>query len=131
MATKEEIKERERRIQLLEEANDRLVFRMRNLQVEIQGKETTIHELNQEINFMKRKLDKPTEIRRNTRDFDNLVLNEIKHKDLLIETLKRRQQQYRSDSIPIDTDGERGSFSYVGSYFQSYINVCFVLFSHW
>ena len=97
---------------------------MRNLQVEIQGKEKTIHELNQEINFMKRKLDKPTEIRRNSGECANLVVNEIKHKDLLIETLKRRQQQYRSDSIPIDTDGERGSFSTFGSYLASYINVC-------
>ena len=98
---------------------------MRNLQVEIQGKEKTIHELNQEINYVKRKLDKPTEIRRNLRESVNLVVNEIKHKDLLIETLKRRQQQYRSDSIPIDPDGERGSFSQAGSYFASYINVYF------
>ena len=98
---------------------------MRNLQVEIQGKEKTIHELNQEINYVKRKLDKPTEIRRNLRESANLVVNEIKHKDLLIETLKRRQQQYRSESIPLDPDGERGSFSQAGSYFASYINVYF------
>lgn len=37
---------------------------MRNLQVEISGKDNTIAELNQEINFLKRKLSEPTEIRK-------------------------------------------------------------------
>jgi len=35
---------------------------MRNLQVEISGKDNEIQELKQEITFMKRKLDKPMEI---------------------------------------------------------------------
>lgn len=35
---------------------------MRNLQVEISGKDNSITELNQEINFIKSKLDKPREI---------------------------------------------------------------------
>ena len=62
-ATREALHEKDYRLQHLEEANNRLLFRMRNLRVEIQGKEKTISELNQEINFMKRKLHKPTEIR--------------------------------------------------------------------
>lgn len=37
---------------------------MRNLQVEISGKDNSITELNQEINFIKSKLDKPREIRK-------------------------------------------------------------------
>lgn len=59
---KEALREKDRRLQYLEEANNRFVFRMRNLQVEISGKDNEIHELNQEINFIKRKIDKPTEI---------------------------------------------------------------------
>ena len=63
-AAKEAIREKDRRLQYLEEANNRLVFRMRNLQVEISGKDNSITELNQEINFIKSKLDKPREIRK-------------------------------------------------------------------
>lgn len=96
---------------------------MRNLRVEIQGKEKTISELNQEINFMKRKLDKPTEIRCGWIVEWLLVVNEIKQKDLIIESLKRRQQQNRSVSIPIDGDGERLSQSSLGSYMQSFAHV--------
>ena len=59
---KEALREKDRRLQYLEEANNRFVFRMRNLQVEISGKDNEIHELNQEINFIKRKIDKPIEI---------------------------------------------------------------------
>ena len=61
-AAKEAIREKDRRLQYLEEANNRLGFRMRNLQVEISGKDNSITELNQEINFIKSKLDKPREI---------------------------------------------------------------------
>ena len=63
-AAKEAIREKDRRLQYLEEANNRLVFRMRNLQVEISGKDNSITELNQEINFIKSKPDKPREIRK-------------------------------------------------------------------
>ena len=63
-AAKEAIREKDRRLQYLEEANNRLVFRMRNLQVEISGKDNSITELNQEINFIKSKRDKPREIRK-------------------------------------------------------------------
>lgn len=63
-AAKEALREKDRRLQFLEEANNRLVFRMRNLQVEISGKDNTIAELNQEITFLKRKLSEPTEIRK-------------------------------------------------------------------
>ena len=63
-AAKEALREKDRRLQFLEEANNRLVFRMRSLQVEISGKDNTIAELNQEINFLKRKLSEPTEIRK-------------------------------------------------------------------
>ena len=63
-AAKEAIREKDRRLQYLEEANNRLVFRMRNLQAEISGKDNSITELNQEINFIKSKLDKPREIRK-------------------------------------------------------------------
>ena len=63
-AAKEALREKDRRLQFLEEANNRVVFRMRNLQVEISGKDNTIAELNQEINFLKRKLSEPTEIRK-------------------------------------------------------------------
>ena len=59
---KDALNEKERRLQFLEEANNRLIFRMRNLQVEIGSKDQEIKELNQEINYVKRKLDKPTEI---------------------------------------------------------------------
>ena len=63
-AAKEALREKDRRLQYLEDANNRLVFRMRNLQVEISGKDNSITELNQEISFIKRKLDKPREIRK-------------------------------------------------------------------
>ena len=59
---KDALNEKERRLQFLEEANNRLIFRMRNLQVEIGSKDQEIKELNQEINYVKRNLDKPTEI---------------------------------------------------------------------
>ena len=59
---KDALNEKERRLQFLEEANNRRIFRMRNLQVEIGSKDQEIKELNQEINYVKRKLDKPTEI---------------------------------------------------------------------
>lgn len=63
-AAKEAIREKDRRLQYLEDANNRLVFSMRNFQVELSGKDDSITELKQEINFIKSKLDKPREIRK-------------------------------------------------------------------
>ena len=59
---KDALRENDRRLQYLEEANNRFVFQMWNLHVQISGKDNEIHELNQEINFIKRKIDKPIEI---------------------------------------------------------------------
>ena len=59
---KDALRENDRRLQYLEEANNRFVFQMRNLHVQISGKDNEIHELNQEMNFIKRKIDKPIEI---------------------------------------------------------------------
>ncbi|KAK8799992.1 hypothetical protein WA588_002811 [Blastocystis sp. NMH] len=109
---KDALRENDRRLQYLEEANNRFVFQMRNLHVQISGKDNEIHELNQEINFIKRKIDKPIEI----------LINEIKQKDLIIEGYKKRQRQNRSTAIRIDdTDNERLSASSFGSMQNSYI----------
>ena len=124
-AAKETIREKDRRLQYLEEANNRFVFRMRNLQVEISGKDNEIRELNQEITFMKRKLDKPMEICMLLEALWCLVINEIKQKDLIIESYKRKQRQNRTMSIRIeDVDIEHMSASSMGSVPSSYVGVC-------
>ena len=98
---------------------------MRNLQVEISGKDNEIRELNQEITFMKRKLDKPMEIRMHIDQIWRIVINEIKQKDLIIESYKRKQRQNRSMSIKIeDVDIEHMSASSMGSVPSSYVGVC-------
>ena len=130
-AAKETIREKDRRLQYLEEANNRFVFRMRNLQVEISGKDNEIQELKQEITFMKRKLDKPMEICMLMDQIWRIVTNEIKQKDLIIESYKRKQRQNRSMSIRIEEgDIEHMSASSMGSVPSSYVGVSIAVTSN-
>ena len=55
------------------------------------------------------------------------VVNEIKQKDVMIDTLKKRLRQGRSISIPVgEVDSDRMSLSSYGSVPRSYVGVSFV-----
>ena len=53
----ETIREKDRRIQIIEEANNRVLFRNRTLQAEISVKNNQIDDLSKEITYIKSKLD--------------------------------------------------------------------------
>lgn len=110
---KEALAEKEHRLQYSEEVNNRLVFRMRSHQTEMSAKENEIKELKQEINFLKSKTSKPVEICIGSSFVSFLVVSEIKQKDMVIQSYKKRMREDRSSSIPIrDIEPERLSFSY-------------------
>ena len=59
---KDALEAKDRRLQYLEEANNRLIFRMRSLQVELGSKDKEIKKLNKDYNILKQQLDMPKEI---------------------------------------------------------------------
>lgn len=110
---KEALAEKEHRLQYSEEVNNRLVFRMRSHQTEMSGKENEIKELKQEISFLKRNTSKPIEICIRSSFVLFVVVSEIKQKDMVIESYKRKMREDRTSSIRIsDIEPERFSFSY-------------------